>query len=110
MSMAIHYPDVIEEDGSLAIHSDGAFAGAPLFVREGGVITDLSTTPLFFEIPAIGFRRVLAAHPTDTKGRWIPALTKAECASIPNGAKWVIFDESSGQPVDLYGATIRRYR
>ncbi len=108
--MTTTYPDVIDDDGTLAIHSDGAFAGAPVFVREGGVIADLSGTPLFFEIPALGFRRALAVHPTDTKGRWIPALTKAECAPIPDGARWVIFDESSGQPVDLFGASIRRYR
>lgn len=104
------YPDVIDDEGTLAIHADGAFAGAPVFIREGGVIADLAAVPLYFEIPAIGFRRALSTHPTDPKGRMIPALTKAECAAIADGMRWVIFDETSGQPIDLFGSTFRRYR
>jgi hypothetical protein len=109
--MATPYPEPIDDEGNINVHADGAFPGAPFMIRENGAVIDASAIPLYFEIPSIGFRRVLSAHPTDAKARLIPALTKAECANVPmTGAPWVIFDETSGQAIDVFGARFNRYR
>lgn len=107
--MAIQYPEPLGDDGNIHIHAAGSFVGAPFMMREAGKVIDISVMPLFFEIPAINFRRAFTAHPTDAKARWMPAMTKAECANIADGMAYIIFDESSGQPVDIFGGKVRRY-
>jgi hypothetical protein len=109
--MALSYPEPLDDEGNIHIHVGGAFAGHPFAMRHaGGKVIDISGTPLFFEVPAAGLRKALTAHPSDPKARWIPALTKAECASIPEGAAYVIFNEESGQPIPEFGAKVKKYQ
>lgn len=108
--MALAYPDPLDDEGNINVHETGALAGLGFSIRENGRVIDASAMPLFFEVPEVAFRKALAAHPTDAKARWL-SLTKAECAGIPlAGAKYVIFDETGGQPVDLMKGEFRRYR
>jgi hypothetical protein len=109
--MPLNYPEPMDDEGNIYIHVHGAFAGHPFAMRQaGGKVIDISATPLFFEVPATGFRRALALHPSDPKARWIPALTKAECSLIPHGSTYIIFNEESGQPIPEFGAIIRKHQ
>jgi hypothetical protein len=107
--MATPYPEALDDQGNIHIRLDGSFAGAPFLMRDAGRVIDISGTPLFFEIPALGFRRAFATHPADAKARWFPALTKVECDAISDGMAYVIWDESGGNRLDVFGAKIRRY-
>jgi hypothetical protein len=108
--MSTAYPEPLDDDGNLWIHADGAFAGAPFMMRDAGRVIDLSQSALFLEITAAGVRKAFAVHPSDSKARWLPALTQAECAPIADGAAYVIWDETGGGRIDLFGAKVRRYQ
>jgi hypothetical protein len=107
-AMATPYPEPLDDEGNLWIHEQGSFAGAPFLMRDAGKIIDISGTPLFFEVA--GIRKAFTAHPTDAKGRWFPALTVLECESIPDGARYVIWDESDGGKIPVFGAKLRRFQ
>ncbi len=109
--MAKPYPDPIDLDGNINVHMLGGFGGAPVQIREGGRVINISALLLFFEIPQIGFRRALGSHPTDSMARMLPKMTAAECAAIPeSGANYIIWDETGGERLDLWGGRFQRYQ
>lgn len=109
--MPLSYPEPIDEEGNSWIHAQGGFAGAPFLMRTpNGRVIDISAAPLFLEIASANLRKAFTAHPSDTKGRWIPAITQAEATAIKDAAAYVIWDETGGSRVDLFGAKVRRYQ
>lgn len=108
--MATTYPEPLDDEGNLWIHADGAFAGVPFLVRDAGRVIDISAAALFLEIPTASLRKAFSVHSADAKARWLPALTKAECDTIPDGAAYVVWDETGGGRIDLFGAKVRRYQ
>ena len=111
--MSSSYPEVIEvvgQDIVINVHEDGALALTPFNITSAsGQIVDIAATPLVFRVKSIAFAKPLAANPADARGRGL-ALTKAECAAIPDGARWAIFDETDpASPLDQGKGWLRKY-
>ena len=111
--MSDSYPAPIEQDGQdivINVHEDGALALVPITLRDAGKIIDASALAVSFRVKAINFTKALGVSPGDARGRGL-SLTKAECAAIPDGARWAIFDDTdAASPVDQGKGLFRKYR
>jgi hypothetical protein len=105
------YAATIDEYLTISVHMLGGFEGLPLAIRDGGSDIDLSTAALFFEIPAVGFRRALTFDVSTPRKRFLPPITRAECATVPvGGADYVVWDEDAPDyRVDLFSGRFERY-
>lgn len=104
--------DPIDDDLTIHIHARGSFYGAAIAysdAREDGSVSDVSATPLFFEVGDGDIRKALAANPADPLGRSFPDLSAVEVAGLPEVSKWAIFDESAGRKLFLLGGEIRKF-
>lgn len=111
--MSESYPAPIEQDGHdivINVHDDGALALVPITLRDAGKIIAAAALTINFKVKAINFTKALGANPGDARGRGL-SLTKAECAAIPDGARWAIWDDSDpANPVDQGKGIFRKYR
>ncbi len=104
------YPEPLDDDGTINVHAEAGLAGIPIRLRENGRVIDISATPIWFEVSAVSFAKLLAAHPTVATDRQL-SLTAAEAAAIPDGARWVLLDKTApATPVELMFGRVRKYQ
>lgn len=107
------YPNSFVQQGDdiiLSLHDEAGLPATPVSQRSPqGAVIDSSAADIVFRVPSINFTKALTPSTTDPRGL-IFALTAAEAASLPDGARWLFLDRSDAVPVDLAKGVIRKYR